>query len=69
MDLHNNDRPNIPFMVCWQTIDGQRGNGGITPAQKLKWPHEFHECTPLKWGNYPFIVDGQNADLRDAPKV
>jgi len=33
---YNNDRPNIPFMVCRQTIAGQRGIGGITPAQKLK---------------------------------
>ena len=33
---YNNDRPNIPFMVCKQTIAGQRGIGGITPAQKLK---------------------------------
>ena len=32
----NNDRPNIPFMVCRQTIAGQRAIGGITPAQKLK---------------------------------
>jgi hypothetical protein len=30
------DRPNIPFMVCRQTIAGQWGIGGITPAQKLK---------------------------------
>ena len=33
---YNNDRPNIPVMVCMQTIVGQRGIGGITPAQKLK---------------------------------
>ena len=33
---YNNDRPNIPLMVCRQTIAGQRGIGGITPAQKLK---------------------------------
>jgi transposase InsO family protein len=33
---YNNDRPNIPFMVCRQTIAGQWGIGGITPAQKLK---------------------------------
>ena len=33
---YNNDRPNIPFMVCRQTIAGQRGIGGITPAMKLK---------------------------------
>ena len=33
---YTNDRPNIPFMVCRQTIAGQRGIGGITPAQKLK---------------------------------
>ena len=32
---YNNDRPNIPFMVCKQTIAGQWGIGGITPAQKL----------------------------------
>jgi len=23
-------------MVCWKTIAGQQGIGGITPAQKLK---------------------------------
>ena len=33
---YNNDRPNIPLMVCTQTIAEQRGIGGITPAQKLK---------------------------------
>ena len=33
---YNKDRPNIPFMVCGQTIAGQRGIGGITPAMKLK---------------------------------
>ncbi|MDP2050067.1 MAG: IS3 family transposase [Cypionkella sp.] len=33
---YNNDRPNIPFMVCRQTIAGQRGIGGTTPAQKLR---------------------------------
>ncbi len=45
---YNNDRPNIPLMVCRQTIarclaghacmpeKGQWGIGGITPAQKLK---------------------------------
>jgi transposase InsO family protein len=33
---YNNDRPNIPLMVCRQTIAGQRGIGGITPAMKLK---------------------------------
>jgi len=33
---YNNDRPNIPLMVCRQTIAGQRGIGGITPAQKLR---------------------------------
>jgi putative transposase len=33
---YNNDRPNIPFMVCRQTIVGQWGIRGITPAQKLK---------------------------------
>jgi hypothetical protein len=33
---YNNDRPNIPFMVCRQTIAGQWGIGGITPAQKMK---------------------------------
>jgi hypothetical protein len=33
---YNNDRPNIPFMVCRQTMKGQRGIGGITPAMKLK---------------------------------
>jgi putative transposase len=33
---YNNDRPNIPLMVCKQTIAGQRGIGGITPAMKLK---------------------------------
>ena len=33
---YNNDRPNIPLMVCAQTIAGQWGIGGITPAMKLK---------------------------------
>ncbi|MDO8983076.1 integrase core domain-containing protein, partial [Cypionkella sp.] len=33
---YNNDRSNIPFMVCRQTIAGQRGIGGTTPAQKLR---------------------------------
>ena len=33
---HNNDRPDIPLMVCKPTIAGLRGFGGITPAQKLK---------------------------------
>jgi putative transposase len=33
---YNNDRPNMPIMVCKQTIAGQGGLGGITPAQKLK---------------------------------
>ncbi len=33
---YNNDRPNIPFMVCRQTIAGQRGIDGSTPAQNLK---------------------------------
>ena len=33
---YNNERPNIPLMVCRQTIAGQRGIGGITPAMKLK---------------------------------
>ena len=33
---YNNNRPNIPLMVCKQTIAGQRGIGGITPAQKLE---------------------------------
>lgn len=28
--------PNISFVVCRQTIGGQWGIGGITPAQKLK---------------------------------
>ena len=32
----NNDRRNIRLMVCWQTIAGQPGIGGMTPAQKLK---------------------------------
>jgi putative transposase len=32
----NNDRPNIPFMGCMQTIAGKRGIGGITPAMNLK---------------------------------
>mgnify|MGYP003399203458 CR=1 FL=1 len=30
------DRLKIPLMVCKQTIDGQWGIGGITPAMKLK---------------------------------
>jgi putative transposase len=33
---YNNDRPNIPHTVCMQTVAGQRGIGGITPAMKLK---------------------------------
>jgi putative transposase len=33
---YNNDRPNIPLMVCKQTMRGQWGIGGITPAQNLK---------------------------------
>ena len=33
---YNNERPNIPNMVCKQTTAGQRGIGGITPMQKLK---------------------------------
>ncbi len=33
---YNNACPNIPFTVCSQTVAGQRGIGGITPAQKLK---------------------------------
>ena len=33
---YNHDRPNIPLMVCKQTVAGQRGIGGITPAQKLR---------------------------------
>ena len=33
---YNNDRPNIPLTVCKQTVAGQRGIGGITPAMKLK---------------------------------
>ena len=33
---YNNDRPNIPLTVCRQTVAGQRGIGGITPAMKLK---------------------------------
>ncbi len=33
---YNNERPNIPLTVCLQTVAGQRGIGGITPAMKLK---------------------------------
>ncbi len=33
---YNNERPNIPLMVCRQTIAGQRAIGAMTPAQKLK---------------------------------
>ena len=43
---YNNDRPNIPLMVCRQTIAGQRGIGGITPAQNLKMAASFYECVP-----------------------
>ena len=34
--IYNDDHPNIPVMVCRQTIAGQWGIGGITPAMKLK---------------------------------
>ncbi len=33
---YTSDRSSIPYMVCRQTIAGQRGIGGSTPAQKLK---------------------------------
>jgi putative transposase len=33
---YNSDRPNFPLMVCRQTMRGQWGIGGITPAMKLK---------------------------------
>uniref|UniRef100_UPI0039E278C4 integrase core domain-containing protein n=1 Tax=Phaeovulum sp. TaxID=2934796 RepID=UPI0039E278C4 len=33
---YKNDRPNIPLRVFRQTVAGQRGIGGITPAMKLK---------------------------------
>ena len=43
---YNNDRPNIPLMVCRPTVAGQRGIGGITPAQNLKMAASFYECVP-----------------------
>ena len=33
---YNNDRPNIPFGICFANPVGQRGIGRITPAMKLK---------------------------------
>ena len=47
---YNNDRPNIPLMVCRQTIAGQRAIGGITPAQKPKMAALGLQVHPVRNG-------------------